>query len=112
MLVLRLGGRQVQRALREIIFRAGGLLALDTHRVQEKAVREIQAPLDKARRLVDEAWEALLTAETTAKKKTLSVAAAQKEFDEVRRRMAAVRSGIACGSLPCRCHVQCPGSLA
>ena len=58
---------------------------MDSHRVQEKAVKEIQAPLDKARRAVDNAWEALLEAEAVARKKTIAVTEAQKEFDEVRR---------------------------
>ncbi len=47
-------------------------------------MKDIQAPLDKARRLVDAKWDALLLAEQTAKKKTIEVTAAQKEFDEVR----------------------------
>ena len=42
-----------------------------------------QRPLAKARKAVDAAWEALLEAETLAKKKTTEVSNTQREFDEV-----------------------------
>ncbi len=42
-----------------------------------------QIPLGKARKAVDACWEALLQAETLAKKKTMEVTTTQKEFDEV-----------------------------
>lgn len=72
----------VQRALREIIFRAGDLLALDTVREQEVAVQDIEGPLKAADALVDEKWAKVLELEEAVAAKAESVAQSQKEFND------------------------------
>ena len=92
---------QVQRALREIIFRAGGMLAYDTVRTQEKALSEIEGPWTAARTLTDGLWEQVLAEEAAATDMTSLVTAAQQEFDEVRVCLVCVCVCV------CVCHRAC-----
>lgn len=89
----------VQRALREIIFRAGAMLAYDTLRSQEKALDEIEEPLAKARAKVDELWQALLEIEHKVQTKAEKVMAAQAEFDEVHPTRCHVWAFVVCSAL-------------
>ncbi len=59
------------------------MLGLDTLRFQQKQVDEIEAPLQRLKDKVDEAWLDLLAAEKIAADKNKEVLSAQNEFDEV-----------------------------